>query len=117
MSPQAVLINSILLLIAAMVFMFMIRLLVRYYKTSKSLKQKDASQVGFVATVFILMPPLTSSDWVGAVVPMPTLPEEVILMRSGLLAVAVPTLKTRLAGIDPILTAPSTTEARLVGAI
>ncbi len=43
---------SILFLIVLIILLYLIRLFIGFYRTSKNLKQKDASQVGFVVDTF-----------------------------------------------------------------
>jgi PAS domain S-box-containing protein len=47
-----ILLYSSILIIAVVVFLYLTRLFIRSYKVKKSLKEKDASQVGFVVDTF-----------------------------------------------------------------
>ena len=51
MNTEILLVSSILL-ITIIISLYLIRLTMRFYKTKKSLKEKDASQVGFVVDTF-----------------------------------------------------------------
>lgn len=52
MSVEVFLLNSIIFLIAAIIFFFLIRIFIRFRGTKKELHLKDPSQVGFVVDTF-----------------------------------------------------------------
>ena len=52
MSVELFFLNSIIFLIAGIIFLFLIRIVIRFRKTSKNIEQKDVSRVGFVVDTF-----------------------------------------------------------------
>ena len=52
MSAELFFLNSIIFLIAGIIFLFLIRIVLRFRRTSKNIEQKDVSRVGFVVDTF-----------------------------------------------------------------